>query len=61
MWYFLAFSAGLILGLVYNRAMVKDLKRRNDSLRSVASVLIRRERKRRKHEGWSQHEDQADA
>lgn len=47
MWYGIAFIVGLTTGLVYNRARIRDLKRRNDNLRSVASILIRRERKRR--------------
>lgn len=60
MLYFLAFGSGLILGLVYNRTRVKDLKRRNDSSRAVSSLLIRRERKRR-NEGRKKYEDSADA
>ncbi len=60
MWYFLAFGAGLILGLVYNHARVKDLKRRKDSARAVSSLLIRRERKRR-NEGRKKYEDSGDA
>ncbi len=61
MWYSVVFVVGIIIGALYNRTRLKDLTLRNANLRAVSSILIRRERQRRKHEGRSQYKDQADA